>query len=273
MRFQVLSLFPEMIAQGCSYGVVGQAIKDGKIAVETINPRDYTSDVHRSVDDRPFGGGDGMVMLPEPLDAATKAATERAGPGARKIYLSARGKPFTDRVSRDLSEAKEVILLCGRYGGVDQRFLEVEGFEETTIGDYVLSGGELAALVLIDATSRHRPGVLGNSVSSFDESFSEGLLEHPQFTRPREWKGFEVPEVLLSGNHAKIREWRKHLAVLLTAQTRPELLSGLPAAEIDAALTAIPILSERELRASGLKDVEDIKRRLLNLSADRGTRT
>ncbi len=268
MRFHVLTLFPEMIRQGCSHGVVGQAVKDGKIRIETVNPRDFATDVHRSVDDRPFGGGDGMVLLPEPLAAATGKALSAAGGPARKIYLSARGRPFSDAMSRELATVDEVVLLCGRYGGVDQRLIEAEGYEEVSIGDYVLSGGELGALVVIDAVSRHRPGVLGNSASSFDESFAEVLLEHPQYTRPREWLGLEVPVVLLSGNHAKVRDWRRNAAVLLTAQARPELLSDamsrgvLNGSGVRAALEALEALSDGERRAIGLRDPGLVRARL-----------
>ncbi|MCM2282033.1 MAG: tRNA (guanosine(37)-N1)-methyltransferase TrmD [Bdellovibrionaceae bacterium] len=262
MRFTVLTLFPEMVLQGCSHGVVGQAVHDGKIRVETLNPRDWTTDVHHTVDDRPFGGGDGMVMLPGPLESAVAKAVSGCSVPPRKIYLSARGRPFTDQLARELVASPEVILLCGRYGGVDQRLLEAEEFEEVSIGDYVLSGGELAALVLIDAVGRHVPGVLGNALSAENESFAVGLLEHPQFTRPRQWRDLEVPEILLGGNHAKIRQWRHHLAILITAQTRPELLANLSVREVREALARLDQLAESVRRATGLKDVEGIRLRL-----------
>lgn len=263
MQFSVLTLFPELIHQGCSHGVIGQAVRDAKIRVDTINPRQFTTDVHHSVDDRPFGGGDGMVMLPEPLEAAVHAAQAITGPQARKIYLSARGHRFTDRLARELASGRNIILLCGRYGGVDQRLIEAERFEEVSLGDYVLSGGELGALVLIDAVGRHIPGVLGNAASSEDESFANGLLEYPQFTRPRSWRGLEVPGILLGGNHAKIRQWREHIALLATAQNRPDLLIEVTTAEAKSALRLLGELSEEECAACGLHDREAIRVHLL----------
>jgi tRNA (guanine37-N1)-methyltransferase len=245
MHFQVITLFPEMIESSLSYGVVGQALK-GKRSVEqplrvtTLNPRRFTSDSHQSVDDRPFGGGDGMIMMAEPLALAIAHAREEAaaaGLGAHVIHVSPRGRVLNDALVRELAEKsnqESIIILSSRYGGVDQRLLRDEVNEEISIGDYVLSGGEIAALAIIDAVSRLNPGVLGNEDSHAQESFSPALenrLEHPQFTRPREWRGQEVPAVFLSGDHAKIAEAKWYLSLLTTVLLRPALVRAEHAGE------------------------------------------
>ena len=265
MHFHVITLFPEMIQAATGYGVVGQAIKAGKLNVSAYDPRTWTTDVHRAVDDRPFGGGDGMLMLPDVLDKALENVKQNLkSSNARRIYLSARGKPLTDALARELKQTDELVLLCGRYGGVDQRFIEANSFEEVSIGDYVLSGGEMAALVLIDSVGRLLPGVLGNAQSPEDESFAKGWLEHPQFTRPREWNAMPTPEVLFSGNHAKIKAWRESLSLLTTAQVRPDLLDANPptAKQVKVALEVLAQLSVGDLASCGIKDSHLVADRL-----------
>lgn len=259
MRFQVITLFPEMIELGTRFGVVGQAVKDGRLAITALSPRVFTSNVHQTVDDRPFGGGDGMVMIPEPLKSAIEKSREQAAPGAKLkvIHLSPRGRPFTDQVARELSEFDELILVASRYGGVDQRLLNDCVDDEISIGDYVLSGGELPALTVIDAVARLLPGVLGNESSPEEESFARGLLEHPQYTRPREWQGAEVPSDLLSGDHARIAAWRRKVSLLATAARRPELLDSvateaLQAKDVEAALRFLREVKGAELEVLGL---------------------
>jgi tRNA (guanine37-N1)-methyltransferase len=279
MRFHVVTLFPEMILQALSHGVVGQAIQADKLQVEVVNPREFTSDPHRTVDDRPFGGGDGMVMLPDPLEASLRSVEARLPEGRRlrKIYLSARGRVFTDAVARELaSQEDEILLLCGRYGGVDQRFIEARMDEELSIGDYVLSGGEIAAMVVIDAVGRLRPGVLGNAASSEEESFADGLLEYPQYTRPRIWNDWAVPAALVSGNHLRIDEWRRDLAVLLTADRRPELLRARGVSEREAvnSLKQLSQMRAEERRACGIRSYEEILReRIDEARRDSGRRS
>lgn len=255
MNFHVLTVFPEMIESGASFGVVGQARKDGLIRVSALSPRAFTQNVHQTVDDRPFGGGDGMVMLAEPLALALESVFKTVRPDSRKrvIHLSPRGKVFTDQKARELADnLDDIILVASRYGGVDQRFLNEFVDEEISVGDYVLSGGELPALLIIDAVSRLLPGVLGNELSAAQESFAEGLLEHPQFTRPRTWRGQNVPEDLLSGHHAQIEKWKKALSILVTADRRPELLRSLSPSDRDLARRVWENMSESEREVCGL---------------------
>lgn len=224
-RFQVLTLFPELIRAGISAGVLSQGIKRSLLEVTCYQLRDFSSDSHRRVDDRPFGGDDGMILLAEVLESALTKVRER-GP-TYVIYMSPQGTPLRDSRVQALAKEPSITLLCGRYGGVDQRALNSLIDEEISVGDYVLSGGELPALTLIDAVSRYLPGVLGDESSVYRDSFSKGLLEHPHFTRPREWMGQRVPEVLLSGNHGKIQDWQDLVARLVTLKKRPDLLHGL----------------------------------------------
>jgi len=212
MRFTVVTILPELIEPALAAGVVGRARDAGVIAVATVNPRDFTRDRHRTVDDTPYGGGPGMVMKPEPLIAAIAAA----GPGHR-VLLSPAGAPLTQARVRALAARDHVVLVCGRYEGVDQRAIELAIDEELSLGDYVLSGGELGALVVIDACARLVPGVLGEPASALDESHSAGVLEYPQYTRPPELDGRAVPAVLTSGNHAAIAAWRRAQALERTA--------------------------------------------------------
>lgn len=219
MRFQVVTLFPQLVEGLRQDGVIGQALKSGLIDLQTINPREFTTDVHRSVDDRPFGGGDGMLMLAEPLALALESLPDRG----HVVYLSPKGARLTDQKVQALAKETHLTLICGRYGGVDQRFLHQFVDEEISIGDYVLSGGELAACVLVDAVSRFVPGVLGHADSAHQDSHSMGGLEAPAYTRPRVWREQEVPEILLSGNHEKIDEWKLFVGGLLTFVLRPDL--------------------------------------------------
>lgn len=219
MKWNIITLMDDMIHQGLSHGVVGKAFEKDLGSYQVINPREFTTDVHQTVDDRPFGGGDGMLMMADPLQKTLDSLDS----GAPCYYLSPQGKTWTDSMALEMSEESEVTLLCGRYGGVDQRFLEKNKIKEISIGDYVLSGGELAALVLIDSVMRKKPGVLGHVSSASEDSFSGHLLEAPYFTRPQEWGGLEVPRVLLSGDHKKIREFRSRCAQVVTLLKRPDL--------------------------------------------------
>jgi tRNA (guanine37-N1)-methyltransferase len=233
LHFEVVTLFPELVRQALRFGVVGRAVERGLAAVGTVDPRDFTTDVHRTVDDRPYGGGPGMVMKPEPLWAAIDAARARAPAGAPVVYLSAQGRVFDQGAAQRLAASAGAVLLAGRYEGVDQRLLDAAVDEEWSIGDYVLSGGELPALVVIDAAVRLLPGALGDDASAVEESFADGLLDWPHYTRPEEWNGRRVPELLAGGNHAVIARWRLKQALGRTWRQRPELIGrrGLAEAE------------------------------------------
>ncbi len=221
MNFKIITIFPDFFTSPLRYGVLARAIKEGIIKVEIYNLRDYTRDLHRSVDDKPYGGGAGMVMMVEPIwKAVNSVRTEKS----RVILLSASGKLFTQDVARELAREDELILICGRYEGVDERVAESIADMELSIGNFVLSGGETAALAVIETVSRLIPGVVGKEESVENESFSDGLLEHPQYTRPREFMGMKVPDVLFSGNHGKIEEWKKRAALEKTMKNRPDLI-------------------------------------------------
>jgi tRNA (guanine37-N1)-methyltransferase len=222
-RATVLTLFPEMFPGPLGLSLAGKALGDGTWALETLDIRDFATDKHRSVDDTPAGGGAGMVMRADIAAAAIDAARAKAEPGTPTLYLSPRGKPFTQARAHELAKGPGLLLLCGRFEGIDQRVLEARDVEEISIGDYVLSGGELAAQVLIDACVRLLPGVAGNEVSLAEESFASGLLEYPHYTKPREWEGRSIPEVLLSGDHERIARWRREQAEALTKAQRPDL--------------------------------------------------
>ncbi len=229
MVFHVLTIFPEFFRGPFEHGVVARAAESGKISIEVHNLRDWTSDRHRTVDDRPFGGGEGMLLKPEPVFKAAETIFPDRRPDQRIILLSPQGRLFDQAAARRLSGSAELLLICGRYEGVDERVAEHLADEEVSIGDYVLSGGELAAAVVIDAVARLLPGVLGNQDSAVRESFSDeaggaGLLDCPQYTRPAEYRGWGMPEVLLSGNHEEIRRWRLEAALEKTARLRPELI-------------------------------------------------
>jgi tRNA (guanine37-N1)-methyltransferase len=224
MKIEVVTLFPRMIAAALEFGIVGRAIGRGLLGVGTEDPRAHASDVHRTVDDRPYGGGPGMVMKPEPLLAAIRAAHARLPAGSPRVYLSAQGQPFGQAQAQELAALPGVLLVAGRYEGVDERVIELGIDRELSVGDYVLSGGELPALTVIDALARLLPGALGDERSSVEESFVQGLLDWPHYTRPEVFEGRAVPPVLLSGDHAQIRRWRLAQAIARTAQRRPELL-------------------------------------------------
>jgi tRNA (guanine37-N1)-methyltransferase len=227
MRFDVVTLFPEMIQEQAGYGIQGRAIRQGLVELATWNPRDHTLDKHGSVDDRPYGGGPGMVMQFQPLVAAIEAARAAGTPAGPVIYLSPQGTPFTQDKARYLAGLERIILVAGRYEGVDERIIDIHVDEEVSIGDYVLSGGELPVLVVMDAVTRLLPGALGDADSAVEDSFMDGLLDYPHYTRPEEIGGHRVPEVLLGGNHAEIRRWRRKQALGRTWQRRRDLLAVL----------------------------------------------
>ncbi|MFI3186241.1 MAG: tRNA (guanosine(37)-N1)-methyltransferase TrmD [Methylococcaceae bacterium] len=224
MHFDVVTLFPEMVIAAAECGVTGRAIERNIVSLSAWNPRDYTNDRHRTVDDRPYGGGPGMVMKYQPLHDAVNAAKLAGSATAKVVYLSPQGKPITQALLAEASKVKQIILVAGRYEGIDERFVEQDCDDEWSIGDYVISGGELAALVVIDAVTRLLPGVLGDEDSAQQDSHSDGLLDCPHFTRPEQIAGCSVPEVLLGGNHADIGRWRMKQALGRTWQRRPDLL-------------------------------------------------
>jgi len=226
MHFAVITLFPDFALEAVKVGVVGRALERGQIAMSAINPRDFASDTHRTVDDRPYGGGPGMVLKPDTTSAALLAARTQV-PGGRTIYLGAEGTPLTQAKVAELAQLPGLILLAGRYEGVDERVLTREVDERVSIGDYVLSGGELPALVLIDAVTRLLPGVLGDAESAGQDSFTAGLLDWPHYTRPEVWRDEGVPAVLVSGNHAAIARWREKQALGRTWERRRDLVERL----------------------------------------------
>ena len=229
--FGVISLFPDMFSPFTQQGVIGRAVKSGKLSVDTFNPRDFTHDRHRTVDDRPYGGGPGMLMMVKPLTDAIHAAKNIGGENSKVIYLSPQGKPLDQAGVKRLASIERTILICGRYEGIDERVIESHVDEEVSIGDYVLSGGELPAMVLMDAVARLVPGVLGHKASAVEDSFTDGLLDCPHYTRPDVLEGQKVPEVLLCGDHEKIRQWRLMQSLGRTMQRRPDLLNHLALTE------------------------------------------
>jgi tRNA (guanine37-N1)-methyltransferase len=218
----VLTLFPEMFPGPLGQSLAGRALREGRWRLDALDIRGFATDRHRTVDDTPFGGGAGMVLRPDVVDAACGAALE-AGPERPLLFLTPRGRRLDQALVRELAAAPGVVLLCGRYEGIDQRVVEARGMREVSIGDYVLSGGEPAALVLLDACVRLLPGVMGAAASAEEESFAAGLLEYPHYTRPAEWNGRAVPEVLLSGHHAEVARWRHAEAERITRERRPDL--------------------------------------------------
>ena len=233
--FTVLTIFPEMFSSFLSASILGRARDQGLLDVRLTDIRPYSASKHHNTDDYPFGGGAGMVMMAQPIMDAMEDVMKQH-PGAKRIYLGPRGRRLTTEVARELSREKELILLCGHYEGVDQRALDTCVDEEISIGDYILTGGETAAMVLIDCVARFIPGVLGSAESSEEESFSDGLLEYPQYTRPRELNGMAVPEILLNGDHAKIRAWRRRESLAATLRYRPDLLETAPLGDEDRRL-------------------------------------
>ena len=245
MHIEVVTLFPELVRDAVKFGVLGRAIERGIVKLGCEDPRAHTRDLHRTVDDRPYGGGPGMVLKPEPMTAAIDAATGRLPAGTPRIYLSAQGVPFTQALAKEFSTLPGLLLVAGRYEGLDERVIESRIDREVSIGDYVLSGGEFPALVVLDAVARLLPGVLGDDRSAVEESFDSGLLDWPHYTRPVEFEGRKVPEVLQGGHHADIQRWRLKQAVARTWMRRPDLIAkgGLPA---DAAKLLDEFLAERE---------------------------
>jgi tRNA (guanine37-N1)-methyltransferase len=227
MIFHVLTIFPEFFRGPLEYGVVSRAVQTNKIQIRIHDLRQWTFDRHRSVDDRPFGGGEGMLMKPEPIFLAAQAILPQKSDNKKIALMSAQGRLFDQATARRWSALDELLLICGRYEGVDERVAQNLVDEETSIGDFVVSGGELPAALIIDAVARLVPGVLGNEASSENESFSTGLLDCPQFTRPADFRGHAVPEVLLGGNHEEIRKWRHETALAKTAKHRPDLLKKI----------------------------------------------
>ncbi len=230
MRFHVLTLFPDMVLEGLNTSIIGRAIQAGKIELEAVNIRDYATNRHSKVDDYPYGGGAGMVMQAEPVYLAYQSVAEQISKHSgeekksRVIYLTPQGRVFNQRMAEELSKEEDLIFLCGHYEGIDERVLEMIVTDHVSIGDYVLTGGELPAMVMIDSISRLVDGVLNNDDSAKYESFADNRLEYPQYTRPEEFMGRKVPEVLLSGNHAKIAQWREEESLKRTRERRPDLL-------------------------------------------------
>ncbi|MCF3932330.1 tRNA (guanosine(37)-N1)-methyltransferase TrmD [Acuticoccus sp. M5D2P5] len=217
----ILTLYPEMFPGPLGAALAGRALRDGRWSLDAVDIRDYATDRHRSVDDTPAGGGPGMVMRPDVL----AAAIDGAGGAGPRLLMSPRGRPFTQTDAQSLAQGDGVTIVCGRFEGVDERVIEARGLVEVSLGDFILSGGEIAALAMLDAVVRLLPGVMGNAASGEEESFADGLLEHPQYTRPAEWEGRTIPAVLTSGDHAKVAAWRRAERERLTAERRPDLLA------------------------------------------------
>ncbi len=226
MNFYVMTLFPEMIRDGLNHSIISRAVENNLISVEAIDIRDFTPSKHKKVDDYPYGGGAGLVMQAEPIYNTYMSIKDKLSENTRVVYMSPKGQVFNQALAKELSTEKDLVILCGHYEGVDQRIIEEIVTDEISIGDYILTGGELSAMVIIDSISRLIPSVLGKAESFEDESFSDGLLEYPQYTRPQNFLGREVPEVLLSGNHAKIKEWRLQKSLELTLERRPDIIKN-----------------------------------------------
>lgn len=245
MNFHILTLFPEMVMDGLSASIIGRAQSKGLLSVEAINIRDFAENKHNRVDDYTYGGGAGMLMQAGPVYGAYQSVVEKAQSKPRVIYLSPQGQTFSQSMAEEFAKEEELIFLCGHYEGIDERVLEEIVTDYVSIGDYVLTGGELPAMVMIDAISRLLPGVLHNDVSAEFESFQDNLLEYPQYTRPEEWHGKKVPEILLSGHHANVEKWRREQSIIRTAQRRPDLLQKAELSE-----------KEKELAKKHLQNAE-----------------
>ncbi len=224
MNYHVLTLFPEMVMNGLNTSIIGRAIEKELITLEAINIRDYTTNKHGKVDDYPYGGGAGMVMQAQPVYDAYKSVETKIGKKPRVIFMTPQGQTFNQKIAQELAEEEDLVFLCGHYEGIDERVLEEIVTDNLSIGDYVLTGGELPAMVMIDAISRLVPGVLNNDVSAEFESFHDNLLEYPQYSRPVEWMGKKVPDILLSGHHANVEKWRREQSLLRTIERRPDLM-------------------------------------------------
>ena len=245
VKFDIVTIFPRMIEAALGEGVVSRGIASGVLDVQVHDLRDYTTDRHRSVDDVPYGGGPGMVMKPEPLVRAVETIREKRGTPDAVILLSPQGRPFTQAEAVRLSQRLHIVLLCGRYEGMDERVPDLVGAEEVSLGDFVVSGGELPAMIIVDAVSRLVPGVVGDEQSVAEDSFARGLLDHPHYTRPAEFAGRRVPDVLLSGHHADVRRWRKRTALERTLERRPDLIERAELDEEDRELLE-EIMKERK---------------------------
>ena len=230
MNFYVLTLFTQMIDDCMSYSIMGRAQKEGLISIKTVDIRDFSNDKHRHVDDYPYGGGAGMVMKPQPVYDAYKSLNVEK---ARVIYMTPQGKPFNQEIAKELSKEENIVIICGHYEGIDERVIDEIVTDEISMGDFVLTGGEIAAMAVIDAVARLKPGVLGKEESFMDESFSDGLLEYPQYTRPPVFMGRKVPPVLLSGDHAKVDKWRHEQSLIRTYKKRPDILENMQLSKKD----------------------------------------
>lgn len=238
MKFYIMTLFPDMVMDGLNTSIIGRAVNKGLLSIEALNIRDYAFNKHNSVDDYPYGGGAGMLMQAEPVFQCYQALTERIGKKPRVIYLSPQGKTFNQTMAEEFAAEEELVFLCGHYEGIDERVLEEIVTDYVSIGDYVLTGGELPAMIMVDAISRLVPGVLHNDVSAEFESFQDNLLEYPQYSRPEIWHDKRVPEVLMSGHHANIEKWRREQSVIRTAKNRPDLLEKAVLTKEEKALAA-----------------------------------
>jgi len=257
LHMGVISIFPEMFDAITEYGITGRAVDTEILRLDRWNPRDFTDDRRRNVDDRPYGGGPGMVMRVEPLQAAIRAARAVIGEPISTVYLTPQGRRLDQSLIREFATRKRLVLVCGRYEGVDERLIDIEIDEEWSVGDYVLSGGETAAMVIIDALTRWLPGALGHEDSVTKDSFTNGLLDHPHYTRPEIVQGYSVPDVLIGGNHADIARWRRKYALGRTWWKRPDLLDSLPLTEGDRGLLEEFI---SEYGANSQKDLNEIQR-------------
>lgn len=233
MKYHIMTLFPEMIDQTLKSSIIGNAHDQNIIDIHTVNIRDFTQNKHKKVDDYPYGGGAGMVMQVQPIMDTYKHIKNHVKPGTKVIYLSPQGKPFNQAMAESYAKEEELIFLCGHYEGVDERVIQSIVTEEVSIGDYVLTGGELAVMVMIDAISRLVPGVLGNETSREIETFDRGMMEYPQYTRPADYEGMKVPDVLLSGHHENIEKWRYRQSLIRTAMKRPDLYEKLAISDSD----------------------------------------
>ncbi len=251
MNYYVLTLFPEMIENGMNTSIIGRAIAGGYLSLETLNIRDYSLTGNGRIDDYPYGGGAGMVMQAEPICRAYEDLVQRIGKRPRVVYLTPQGQVFSQHMAEELAQEEDLIFLCGHYEGVDERVLEEIVTDHVSIGDYVLTGGELPAMVMMDSIARMVPGVLSNQESGQYESFQDGLLEYPQYSRPEEWRGKRVPPVLLSGHHGNVNRWRRDQSLLRTLKNRPELLARAQLDKKDRKF--LQSLLEEEQMASGLR--------------------
>ena len=248
MQFYIMTLFPEMVMQGLDTSIIGRAMNKGLLSIEAVNIRDYAFNKHNSVDDYPYGGGAGMLMQAEPVYQCYQAVEEKIGKKPRVIYLSPQGKTFNQNMAEEFANEEELVFLCGHYEGIDERVLEEIVTDYVSIGDYVLTGGELPAMIMVDAISRLVPGVLHNDVSAEFESFQDHLLEYPQYSRPEVWHEKRVPEVLMSGHHANIEKWRREQSVIRTANNRPDLLEKAELTEAERRLADSLMIEMERIR-------------------------